>query len=158
MTELSTSSDTGAPPHVAASSHPFSRWTSGRGAKHPPGTTPPAHLTASLTGVAGGSHQSRAEAAFESWLTSDDKPDVWQVDVRDEPHTSLTGMLGELVTSGRQLSADAATELGMPPGTTQGHAATELLLAVNDTAGPRCRSYRAALSYLRDHDDAVVGR
>lgn len=89
----------------------------------------------SSSSVAVGSEPTRAEAAFESWLTSPDKLDVWRVDAPDEPQVSVTGMLGMLVTSGRQLPADAAAELGMPPGTTQGHAAVELLLAVHDTAG-----------------------
>lgn len=169
MTEFPASSDTGAPPHVAASSS-FVRRTFECCPKHsliqhllqhagpvPNGAkTPPTRFSPSE--VACGSDQTRAEAAFEAWLTSDDLPDACQVDAADEPQLSLTGMLGELVTSGRPLPANAAAELGMPPGTTQGHAATELLLAVSDTAGPRRRSYRSAMYYLRDHDDAFVGQ
>ncbi len=101
--------------------------------------------------------QTCAEAAFEVWLTSDDVLDVWQAGAAG-PAASLTAMLGELVTSGRRLPVNAAAALGMPPGTTHGAAATALLLAVNDTDGPRCRSYRSALRALRDHDDALVSQ
>ncbi len=217
MTEPPVSSDTAAPSHLVASSHPSSRRMSGRRPNHPTATVPPAHLTASLTDLsymvtrvhairdrggmardldlrltgviaeveslihdlvhdsrpatngaktsptrvassdtAGGSGKIRAEAAFEAWLTSDDKPDEWQVDGPDAPPTSLTGILGQVVLSRRQLPADAAAELGMPPGAPLGHAATELILAVNDPVGPRCRSYRSALYYMRDHDDTFI--
>lgn len=105
---------------------------------------------------AAGAGQTRAEAAFDAWLTSDDKPDAWQLDGPDSPPVSLTGILGELVLSRCQLPVAAAAALGMPPGTALGYAAAELLLAVNDPAGPRCRSYRSALYYLRDHDDAFT--
>ena len=120
------------------------------------GAKPPTRVASS--GVAGASDRTRAEAAFEAWLTSDDRLDVWQVDAPDEPQTSLTVMLGELVLSRRPLPPDAAAALGMPPGTALGYAAAELVLAVNDPAGPRCRSYRSALYYLRDHDGTFVSR
>jgi hypothetical protein len=116
--------------------------------------TPPTRVS----GAAGASDRTRTEAAFEAWLTSDDRPEVWEVGGPDDPETSLTGMLGELVLSSRQLPADAADALGMPPGTRMGHAAAELILAVNDPAGPRCRSYRSALYFLRDHDGTFVNR
>ena len=122
----------------------------------PNGAKPPTRAASS--GAAGASDRTRAEAAFEAWLTNDDRPDVWQLDAPDSPPVSLTRMLGELMLSRRQLPADAAAALGMPPGTRMGHAAAELILAVNDPAGPHCRSYRSALYYLRDHDGTFVSR
>jgi hypothetical protein len=119
------------------------------------GTKTP-HTTTASSGAAGGVDRTRAEAAFEAWLTSDGKPDEWPVDDPDAPPTSLTGILGQVVLSRRQLPADAAAELGMPPGAPLGHAATELILAVNDPVGPRCRSYRSALYYVRDRDDTFI--
>jgi hypothetical protein len=113
--------------------------------------TPPTRVL----GAAGALIRTRTEAAFEAWLTDDDRPDVWQV---DDPETSPTQMLGTLVLSPRQLPGDAADALGMPPGATVGDAAAELILAVNDPAGPRCRSYRSALYFLRDHDGTFVNR
>ncbi len=112
---------------------------------------------AGLSGAPATSDQTRTEAAFEAWLTSEGKPDLWQLDGPDAPPTSLNAILREVVLSGRLLPADAAAALGMPSGTTLGYAAAELLLAVTDPAGPRCRSYRSALYFLRDHDDAIVG-
>jgi len=55
---------------------------------------------ATLPAAAGSSGASRigtrpiAEAAFSAWLTSDDMPDMWQIDAPDQPQTSLTAMLG----------------------------------------------------------------
>ena len=122
-------------------------------------TTPPSRVASTVAaGAADGCGRPVAEAALQAWLTSDDKPDVWQLDGPDQPPTSLTTILGELVLSHLPLPADAAAALGMPSGTTLGDAATELLLAVNDPAGPRCRSYRSALYYLRDHDGTPVGQ
>jgi hypothetical protein len=77
----------------------------------------------------------------------------------------LARTLGELSRSSRVLPAQMATSLGLCEGTTIGHAAVEVLLAVKDPAGPRCRSFRAAVYYLHDLDrdrsasleDAQVG-
>lgn len=218
MTELPTSSDTAAPPRLAASLHPSSRRTSGRRPNRPSATVRPAHLAASLTdlasmashaqvirgrsplapdldqrlagviaelqslihdllhdtgttpngakpptrvassGAAGASDPTRAEAAFEAWLTSEGKPDAWQLGGPDEPPTSLTAILEDVVISRRQLPAASAAALRMRSGTTLGHAAAELLHAVSDPVGPCCRSYRSALYYLRDHDGTFVSR
>jgi hypothetical protein len=59
----------------------------------------------------------------------------------------------------RQLPADLAAAIGLPASCSLGRAATELLLAVDDHAGPRCRSFRAAAYYLagrRMLDGALV--
>jgi len=90
-----------------------------------------------------------AEFAFVRWLLEPDKPDHLRLDGPDRAATPLTWALGELCTSRRTLPTDAAAVLGLSPDATVGHAATELLLAVNDPAGPRCRSYRAAAYHLR---------
>ncbi len=122
-------------------------------------TTPAPRVASSVAaGAPDGTGRPVAEAALQAWLTSDDNPDVWQLDGPDQPPTSLTTILGELVLSHLPLPGDVAAALGMRSGTTLGYAATELLLAVNDPAGPRCRSYRSALYYLRDHDGTPVGQ
>lgn len=90
-----------------------------------------------------------AEACFLEWLASPSQPDEVQL-AGDAATTPLTRLLGLASTSSRPLPAEAATILGMPDGATVGAAAAELVLAVKDPAGPRCRSYRAAVYYLRD--------
>ena len=95
--------------------------------------------------------QRAAEHALLGWLaesTSADQLSVTDGD-RSEP---LARVLGELSVSRRVLPPGSAADIGLPVGTTVGHAAAELLLAVKDPAGPRCRSYRAAVYYLRDLD------
>jgi len=104
----------------------------------------------------GRAEPSDAERSFERWLTSLGASDAGPIVGLVDPQQALTGMLGELIRSGRPLTSGAAVQLGLPVGTTQGHAATELLLAVNDPDGPNCRSYRSALYFLRDRDDTRV--
>jgi hypothetical protein len=106
---------------------------------------------------AGAAERTRAEAAFTAWLTSADTPDVWRLDGPDAPPVSLTRILGDLALSRRQLPTAAAAALGMPTDATLGYAAAALIVAVNDPAGPRCRSYRSAVFYLRDLDEALGG-
>jgi hypothetical protein len=109
--------------------------------------------------------QRAAEQAFLVWLaipSSADEAPLAGI-AAAEP---LARVLGELSLSGRVLPAETAASIGVPGGTTVGHVATELLLAVKDPAGPRCRSYRAAVVHLRDLDrgrstvpvDGKVGR
>lgn len=95
------------------------------------------------------------EDAFVDWLRSDDKPQQVAIDGSDEP-LQMTWLLGMVCNSKRRLPADAAAVLGMPGKTPTGNAATELLLAVNDPAGPRCRSYRSAATFLHDNRDLVI--
>lgn len=90
------------------------------------------------------------EQIFLDWLADPTKPDSLRLDAADGPPTPLTELLGRLCTSPRRLPAAAATTLGLSPRARIGDAATQLLLAVKDPAGPRCRSYRAAAYYLRD--------
>lgn len=90
-----------------------------------------------------------AEGCFLDRLASPDKPDEVQL-AGDAAPTPVTRLLGLASTSSRRLPAEAAAMLGMPDGVSVGAAAAELVLAVNDPAGPRCRSYRAAVYYLRD--------
>ena len=83
------------------------------------------------------------------WLSACARPDVLDVDGHLVPDPGFTRLLGRLAPCTRSLPADAATLLGLPSPATVGDAATELLLAVNDPAGPRCRSYRSAVYYLQ---------
>ena len=91
----------------------------------------------------------RAEQCILDWLANPTKPDKAQPE-GDAAATPLTTLLGRVCTSSRELPTEAAAMLGMPDGVTIGAAAAELVLAVNDPAGPRCRSYRAAVYYLHD--------
>ena len=85
------------------------------------------------------------------WLAGCARPDVLDLDGHLVPDPEFTRLLGGLAPCTRRLPADAARLLGLPSHVTVGDAATELLLAVNDPAGPRCRSYRSAVSYLQGH-------
>ncbi len=95
--------------------------------------------------------QRAAEQAFLTWLAAPTSTDELTLAGDDEPEP-LARVLGELSLSSRVLAAGTAARLGLPDGTTIGHAAVELLLAVENPAGPRCRSFRAAVYYLRDLD------
>ena len=94
-----------------------------------------------------------AEEAFISWLAEPTSANELTLSDGDEQEP-LSPVLGELTASRRALPAETAAGLGWPVGATVGHVAAELLIAVKDPAGPRCRSYRAALYYLRDLDRA----
>jgi hypothetical protein len=89
------------------------------------------------------------QSVFLAWLADPALPDElaagqgWAA----EP---VSHLLGRLSTSPRGLMADEAMVVGMPGGTSMGNAAVALVLAVEDPAGPRCRSYRAAVYCLRD--------
>lgn len=96
--------------------------------------------------------QRSLEQAFLIWLADPTSADELLVDSAEEPEP-LARVLGELSLSERVLPAEAAAGIGLPDGATVGHAAAELLLAVKDPAGPQCRSFRAAVYYLRDLDD-----
>ena len=88
-----------------------------------------------------------AEQAFSVWLAEPTDGNE-QLLADGDASGSLTRVLGELSLSRRVLPAGTAADVGLPVGTTVGHAAAELLLAVKDPAGPRCRSYQAAVYYL----------
>jgi hypothetical protein len=91
----------------------------------------------------------RAEQRFLDWLADPVEPDA--VHVTGEAATMpLHTLLGLACTSDRPLPSEAAATLGMSTGATVGAAAAELVLAVQDPSGPRCRSYRSAVYYLRD--------
>ncbi len=96
-----------------------------------------------------------AEQAFLVWLAEPTGVDELPVD-GTEDREPLARVLGELSLSERILPAETAAAMGLPGGTTVGHAASELLLAVKDPAGPRCRSFRAAVFYLRGRDRGRV--
>lgn len=110
------------------------------------GSSPPAPRSSAST-----PRQWAAEQAFLVWLTKPTSADELPVDGTEGPEP-LAQVLGELSPSERVLPAETAARIGLPDGTTVGHAAAELLLVVKDPAGPRCRSFRAAVYYLRDLD------
>jgi hypothetical protein len=83
------------------------------------------------------------------WLAGCAQPDALDVDGHLAPDLAFTQLLGRLAPSAHPLPPDAAKILGLPSHATVGDAATELLLAVTDPAGPRCRSYRSAVYYLQ---------
>jgi hypothetical protein len=92
------------------------------------------------------------ETAFLGWLADPVTADeVRLADGAGSP-LPMRPVLDALSTSTCPLSGEVAATLGMPAGTTVGHAASELRLAVDDPAGPRCRSYRAGAYYLRGLD------
>jgi len=101
--------------------------------------------------------QRAAEQAFLGWLAEPTSADQLPVTDGGRPQP-LAQVLGELSLSRRLLPSETAASLGLPAGTTVGHAATEVLLAVKDPAGPRCRSFRAAVYYLRDLDRDHLAR
>ena len=91
--------------------------------------------------------QQALEQAFLAWLAQPTSAE--ELAPPDGARQPLAEVLGELSLSRRELPAETAAGLGLPDGTTVGHTAAELLLAVKDPAGPRCRSFRAAVYYLR---------
>jgi hypothetical protein len=96
------------------------------------------------------------EQACLVWLAEPTSADELVLTEGDET-VPLSRALGELSLSERQLPAEMAASIGLPEGTAFGHVGAELLLAVKDPAGPRCRSFRAALFYLRDLDRGRLG-
>ena len=88
-----------------------------------------------------------AERAFLTWLDDPGNPDVARLP--DGTLVPVGRVLGAASTSTRELPRYGALSLGLTPGISLGDAATELLVCVVDPAGPRCRSYRAAVLYLR---------
>ena len=92
-----------------------------------------------------------AEPAFLAWLAEPTSANEPLLAGSDEPER-LTPVLGQLTSSTRTLPSETAINLGLPDGTTVGHVAAELLIAVDDPAGPRCGSYRAAVYSLRELD------
>lgn len=94
--------------------------------------------------------QQAAEQAFLVWLAQPTSAE--ELPSSDDEPEPMARALGELSLSERSVPADTAASIGLPGATTVGHAAAELLLAVKDPAGPRCRSFRAAVYYLRELD------
>jgi hypothetical protein len=96
--------------------------------------------------------QRAGEHAFLGWLADPASTHELTLAGAHGPEP-LAQILGELSLSSRVLPDQAATSLGLPPRTTTvGQAAVEVLLAVKDPAGPRCRSFRAAVLYLHALD------
>lgn len=95
--------------------------------------------------------QRAAEQAVLAWLAEPTSADELPLSDGGQP-APLARVLGELSLSRRVLPTETAAGIGLPEGATLGHAAAELLIAVRDPAGPRCRSFRAAVLYLRGLD------
>lgn len=93
------------------------------------------------------------EERFLEWLLGCGQPSQQAPSHQDEPTTGLPQLLRRLSTSSRSLPPEAARILGRPEGISVGDAATEILLAVRDPAGPRCRTYRAAVYFLHERVD-----
>ena len=96
------------------------------------------------------------EAAFLRWLTDPVTGEELRLDEDDGSPRPMRQVLQALSSSTHRLPDDAASSLGMPAGTTVGHAVSELRLAVDDPSGPQCRSYRAAAYYLRGLDRVAL--
>lgn len=95
--------------------------------------------------------RSDTEQAFIDWLAEPTSADELLLTGTPDPQP-LARVLGELSQSSRVLPPETAARVGLHEGATIGDAAAELLLAVEAPAGPRCRSFRAAVYYLRDLD------
>ncbi len=96
------------------------------------------------------------EAAFLGWVTDPVAADEVRLDGHDRPPSPMRHVLDALRSSVRPLPDEVAAALGMPAGTPIGHAVWELRAAVDDPAGPRCRSHRAAAYYLRGLDRTAL--
>ena len=95
------------------------------------------------------------EQAFIAWLEGPNRPDEVALDGPDEPATPLTRVLGALALARQPLPASARDVLGYRTEVSVGQAATDLLLAVRDPLGPRCRTYDGAVAHLRDHHELL---
>ena len=107
---------------------------------------PPARRTSTNT-----LHPRDAEQAFLAWLAEPTVANELLLAGGETP-VPVTQVLGELSLSRQTLPTETTASFGLPDGTTIGHVAAELLIAVNDPAGPRCWSYRSAVYYLRELD------
>lgn len=86
------------------------------------------------------------EQALLDWLEEGRWSDV--VEAGQGWTIPTTQLLGAVSRSRRPLGEASARLLGVPAETPIGDVATELVVAVRDPVGPRCRSYRSAVLYL----------
>lgn len=94
------------------------------------------------------------ETRFLRWLRTPDHPDVAPPDAPAGVPRPLTELVAVLRTSVRPLPEGLAELHGRSSDTTIGEVAGELRWAVEGDDGPRCRSYRSAAYFLREHDRA----
>lgn len=87
------------------------------------------------------------EDIFVAWMLAPAKPDV--VDLRRNRQISMVELSRRLGASPSPLPAAACVQIGLPAGVTIATAVAELLHATVDPDGPRCRSFRAGMFYLR---------
>jgi hypothetical protein len=90
------------------------------------------------------------EATFLTWLADPQALDVLHTDDRQPLGLPVSWLLGMLCVSSTPLSEQTARQLGYRRPSSIGDAATDLLLAVSDPGGPRCSSFAAARTYLRE--------
>jgi hypothetical protein len=88
---------------------------------------------------------------FLGWLTACVLDEELDADGHLAPDPTFEHLLDGLGVSRSPLPTELAEALGLGPGATVGDAATELLAAVTDLTGPRCRSYRSAVYFLQGH-------
>lgn len=89
-----------------------------------------------------------AERRFVVWIDAGAPP---------LPDVDAGRLLRAVGDSSRALPDATARSLQLPPGTPFGHAAKLLQWATVDPSGPRCRSHRAALLFLRGLGRSDVG-
>ena len=95
------------------------------------------------------------EAIFLGWLTTGPAPSGHRRHTPNQP-PGITALLGRVVLSRRPLPPSVLERLQLPVGTEIGELASRLLMAVHEADGPRCRSYEAALAFVRQSCDAVA--
>lgn len=92
------------------------------------------------------------ETTFLIWLADPEAPEELLLDDLHGVGLPASWLLGMLCASRTPLPAWAAERLGYRQPRSIGDAATDLLLAVSDPAGPRCPTFVAAKRYLRELD------
>lgn len=90
-------------------------------------------------------------ATFLGWLTACVLDEQLDADGHLAPDPTVEHLLDGLGVSPSPLPTELAEALGSGPGATVGDAAIELLAAVTELTGPRCRSYRSAVYFLQGH-------
>jgi len=91
--------------------------------------------------------QSELEDAFRAWAEGTELPETVTLD--DGVEIPLLELSRLLLRSPTPLPPSASTRIGLGPDESVASAATALLRSTVDPAGPRCRSFRSAVYFLR---------